>query len=213
MDAALSDLGRAFGAVILAEVVRGGRYKRTEHDRLLDPLEFRAWNRAERRFAPPLVISVDGADLQGSALGEFTDGRQKIVLVVRGAAAPAPLARCITPGTLVLQTVDGSGLDQVATFDGPAVAAVVPEGAAAFLHDPTAGRESWQRLAVHALGTTPKRAVGGVSVWQMSEDQRMLGDLARTPFAIPVAGGSAVPAIGADDAVDRLATWLLGQTA
>ena len=209
---ALAEIGRAFGAVILADVVRGGRYQASEHDRLLDPLEFHAWSKAERRYAPPVIVSLDGADLHVGALSDYADGREKIVLVVRGAAAPAPLARCITPGTLVLQTTDGSGLDRVALFDGPAVAAVMPEGAAVFFHDPAAGREAWQRLTVRTMGNAPTRAVGGTSAWQMTEDRTLLGDLARTPFAIPVSGGQAVPAVGADDAVDRIAAWLLNQS-
>ena len=123
VNAALGGVGRAFGAVMLAEVVRGGRYHAAQHDRLLDEVEFLAWNKVERRFAPPLIIEVDGADLHAGALTDFADGREKLVLVVRGPCGPAPLARCITPGTLVLQTTDGSGLDRVASFDGPAIAA------------------------------------------------------------------------------------------
>src|SRR5512141_134102 len=209
---ALAQFGRAFGAVILTELIRGGRYEGTAHDRLLDPLEFRAWSKAERRYAPPLIVSLDGADLQGGALGDYADGHEKLVLVVRGEAAPAPLARCITPGTLVLQTTDGSGLDRVADVDGPAIAAVMPEGAAVFLHDPAGGRESWQRLTVRSLGELPKRAVGGTSTWQMAEDRNLLADLARTPFAIPAEHGAAAPAIGAGEAVDRVTAWLLGQS-
>ena len=209
---ALAQFGRAFGAVILTELIRGGRYQPAEHDRLLDPHDFRSWSRAERRYAPPLIVSLDGADLQGGALGDFADGQEKLVLVVRGDAAPAPLARCITPGTLVLQTTDGSGLDRVADADGPAIAAVMPEGAAVFLHDPAGGRESWQRLTVRSLGELPRRAVGGTSTWQMAEDRNLLADLARTPFAIPADHGAAAPAIGAGDAVDRVAAWLLGQS-
>lgn len=208
---ALAEFGRAFGAVILTDVVRGGRYQASEHDRLLDPLDFHSWSKAERRFAPPLIVSLDGADLQVGALNDFADGREKIVLVVRGAAAPAPLARCITAGTMVLQTTDGSGLDRVAAYDGPAMAAVMPEGAAVFFHDPAAGREPWQRLTVHGLGEVPKRAISGMSAWQMTEDRTLLGDLARTPFAIPVSGGSPAPAVGSEDAVERIAAWLLGQ--
>ena len=37
-------------------------------------------------------------------------------------------------------------------------------------------------------------------------------DLARTPFAIPAEHGAAAPAIGAGEAVDRVAAWLLGQS-
>jgi hypothetical protein len=209
---ALAELGRAFGAVILVDMVRAGQYRAAEHDRLLDPMEFRAWSKAARRYAPPVVVSLDGADLHAGGLSDFADGREKIVLVVRGAAAPAPLARSVTPGTLVLQTTDGTGLDRVAAFDGPAVAAVMPEGSAVFLHDPTAGREPWQRLTVRTLGEAPKHAIGGMSTWQMAEDRTLLGDLARTPFAIPVSGGPATQAVGAGDAVDRIAAWLLEQS-
>jgi hypothetical protein len=209
---ALAEVGRAFGAVILADVIRGGRYQPSEHARLLGPLDFHSWTKAERRYAPPVIVSLDGADLHVGALSDYADGREKIVLVVHGAAPPAPLARCITPGTLVLQTSDGSGLDRVASFDGPAVAAVMPEGAAVFLHDPTAGREPWQRLTIRNLGVVPKQAIGGASVWQMGEDRTLLGELARTPFTIPVSGGPAAPAVGAADAVDRVASWLLGQS-
>lgn len=213
LDDALAGAGRAFGAVLLAEVVRGGRYT-PEHERLLQPHEFRSWNKSERRFAPPLVVLVDGADLQAGALMDFADGREKIVLVVRGASAPAPLARCITPGTFVLQTVDGSGLDRVAAFEGPAVAAIVPEGAAVFLHDPNAGREPWQRMIVKHIPTAaPKKAVGAQSAWQMAEDLRVVADLATTPFNVPSAGnGAAAPAVGSADATDKIAAWLLGQS-
>lgn len=209
---ALAEIGRAFGAVILTDVVRGGRYQASTHDRLLDPLEFQAWSKAERRYAPPVIVSLDGADLHVGALSDYADGREKIVLVVRGATAPAPLARCITPGTLVLQTIDGSGLDRVAAFDGPAIAAVMPDGAAVFCHDPAAGREPWQRLTVGTLGEVPKRAISGMSAWQMAEDRTLLGDLARTPITSPASGGTATRAVAADDAVERIAAWLLGES-
>jgi len=211
IDAALAAVGQAFGAIIITELVRGGRYKASEHEKLLDPAEFRAWNNAERRFAPPLVVAVDGADLHAGALLDFADGREKIVLVVKGAAPPAALVRCVTPGTFVLQTVDGTGLDRLAGYEGPAIAAFLPEGAATFMHDPTAGKDPWQRLTVPFLPTGPFKAVGGFSAWQMEQDVKMLADLARTPFAVPATpGAKAVPAIGAEDAVDRIASWLLG---
>ncbi len=210
IDHALEVAGRAFGSIIVSELVRGGRYVPAEHDRLLDGAEFRAWNRAERRFAPPLVIEVNGADLHAGALLDFADGREKLVLVVRGEAPPAALVRCVTPGTFVLQTVDGAGLELLAGFEGPAIAALVPEGAAVFLHDPRKGAEPWQRLSLMPLPEAPKKAIGGASAWQMNEDLKMLKDLARTPFAVPgVQGQKAAPAMGASDAVDRLATWLI----
>jgi hypothetical protein len=209
---ALAALGQALGAVILIELVRSERYRAEQHERLLAPVEFPAWNNAARQVAPPLAVTLDGADLHAGALAQFTDGREKIVLVVRGACAPAPLVRCITPGTLVLQTADGRGLDRVAAFDGPAIAAIVSKGAATFLHDPAAGREQWQRLVIWDSGEVPKRAIGGVSSWQMGEELKLLADLARTPFSIPGASGVSAPATGAGDAVDRIASWLLGQS-
>lgn len=211
LDVALAEAGRAFGAVVLAEVVRSGRYA-PEHERLLEPHEFRSWNRSERRFAPPLAVLVDGADLQIGALMDFADGREKIVLVVRGASPAAPLARCITPGTFVLQTTDGGGLDRIATCAGPAVAAIVPAGAAGFMHDPSAGAEPWQRMTVKHMPPATKKAIGGQSAWQMAEDLRIVADLATTPFAVPAAGnGPASSALGAADATDKLAAWLLSQ--
>jgi len=211
LEMALVEAGRAFGAVVLAEIVRGGHYT-PEHERLLHPHEFRSWNKSERRFAPPLAVLVDGADLQVGALMDFADGREKIIVVVRGASPPAPLARCITPGTFVLQTIDGGGLDRVAAFNGPVIAALVPDGAAAFMHDPAAGKEPWQRITVRQIPSAPKKAVGGQSAWQMAEDLRVVTDLATTPFSVPApAGASATPAVGATDATDRIAAWLLGQ--
>ncbi len=212
VDAALSAAGRAFGAVMLTELARGGRYVPTEHDRLLDAVEFHHWTKTERRFAPPMVVEVDGADVHAGALTDFSDGREKLVLVVRGPSAPAPLARCITPGAFVLQTTDGSGLDGAAAFDGPAIVGLMPEGAATFLHDPLGGREPWQRLTVQHLPDPPKRAIRGLSAFQMGEDLKLLSDLARTPFAVPVPAGHGAPAVGASDAVERIASWLLTES-
>lgn len=212
VNAALAQAGRAFGAVVVSELVRSGRYRVGEHAHLLDRFEFRTWNRTERRFAPPLVVELDGADLRASDLSLFADGREKVILVVRGGCAPAPLARCITPGTFVLQTADGSGLDRLTAFDGPAIAAMVPEGAAVFLHEPSGGRETWQRLTVKQLPEAPTGSIGGMSAWQMREDLRLLADLAATPFAVPLAAGAgAVRAVGASDAAERIAHWLLSE--
>lgn len=207
---ALGEIGRAFGAVILTDLIRSGRYHAEAHDRFLDPMEFSAWNSGERRVAPPLVITLDGVDLHAGELARFADGREKIVLVVRGECAPAPLVRCITPGTLVLQTDDGRNLDRVAAFGGPAIAAIVPEGAATFVHDPAAGREAWQRLVITHPGGAPRRGIGGASVWQMAEDLALLADLARIPVAIPDRRGAPPPPAG--EVVDRIAAWLLGQS-
>lgn len=211
IDAGLARAGRAFGAIMLAELVRAGAYRAEEHDRLLDPAGFRDWNRVERRFAPPLIVALRGADLHAGALTDFADGRARLVLVVIEATAPAPLVRCVTPGTFVMQTVDGDGLDLVASCDGPAIAALVPEGCATFVHDPRAGKEPWQRLTIGTVGATAPRPIGGMSAWQMAEDQRLLGDLARPPFTIPGQPTDREPVLGADQAIDRVTDWLLGQ--
>jgi hypothetical protein len=211
IGAALTECGRAFGAIRLTELVRAGTSPAPDPDALLAGTAFQHWSRAERRLAPPLVVSVQGAGLHVAPLAELCDGNAKLVLVVRGPSAPAPLVRLITPGTLVLQTVDGAGLDRFAAFQGPAVAALMPEGAARFLHDPAGGGESWQRLSVLELPAPPRRGLGSASGWQMAEDLRQLAALARTPFVIPSAGAPATAALGETDAVNRLTSWLLAR--
>lgn len=212
VESALALIGWAFGAIIVTDLVRSGRYVEAEHAAQLDPLQFGGWSRSARRAAPPLVVHVAGSAVRASDLAPFADGHVKLVLVVSGDCAPAPLARLITPGTFVMQTTDGVGLERLALFDGPAFGAVMPVGAATFVHDPTFGRESWQRLTVSHLPEPPKKAIGTTSTWQMLEELKQLADLARTPFAVPTAGGGAVPAMGASDAADRIASWLLTQS-
>jgi hypothetical protein len=85
----------------------------------------------------------------------------------------------------------------------------MPPGAARFLHDPAGGKEPWQRLSVLELPAPPRRALGGISAWQMTEDLQQLAALARTPFSIPTPGAAASPALGESEAVDRLTSWLL----
>ncbi|MBI1809000.1 MAG: hypothetical protein HYR75_03820 [Gemmatimonadetes bacterium] len=212
VESALSFIGWAFGAIIVTDLVRGGRYVPAEHESLLEPLGFGGWSRSERRAAPPVIVRVAGHAVRATDLASYADGHVKLVLIVDGACAPAPLARLITPGTFVLQTTDGAGLDRVARFDGPAFAAVLPPGAATFVHDPVLGREPWQRLTVTHIPEAPKKAIGAMSTWQMLEELKQLADLARTPFVVPAAGGAGAPAMGASDAADRIASWLLAQS-
>jgi hypothetical protein len=207
VDDALAAAGRAFAAARVIDAVRGGRGITTLED--LEELPFRSWTRAERRYAPPLVVSVAGSDLHAAVLGDYADGRQKIVLVVDGPCAPAPLARLVTPGTLVVQTNDATALEPVARCEGPAVAAIVPEGAARFVHDPALGAEPWQRLSIQHLPSPPFSAVPGISAWQLREDVRQLEALAAAPAARPIPSGAG--SADAPDAADRLTTWLLGQ--
>jgi hypothetical protein len=209
---ALARAGRAFGAEHVAELVRSGRYEPERHDRLFDAFPFEWWNRVEREHAPPLVVSVDGADLRAGALAELLDGGVRIVLVVRGACTPAPLARLVTPGTLVMQTRDAAVVARVASFDGPAIAAIMDHDAAQFRHDPADGRKLWQRLTIISSPETPPRStLGGVSPRQQREELLLLEALAERP-ALPDAPVEALIPGGAGDPADRLTAWLLTES-
>jgi hypothetical protein len=213
---ALEEIGRAFGAVRIYELTRSGSYHGNSHARSLGSFPFDKWSRGERRLAPPLVVTIDGVDLRSGALAEFLDGSQKIVLVVRGPCAPARLVRLITPGTFVVQSHDGSGLDKLAAYDGPGVGAVVPESAAQFVHDPTGGDTPAERLTIVSMPEKPPRmSVGGLSGKQQAEELAQLKALAALAGAgAAVATGGAAPSAAAAapaDPVDKLAAWLLTQ--
>lgn len=205
--------GRLLAAArVVTYVKRAGRAPRGNG--LLGPLSFGYWKAAERRLAPPLVVSVDGADLHAGELTRFLDDGVCIVLIVRGDCPPAPLARLITPGTLVLQTSDPEELARIGDAPGPAVGALVPETAARFVHDPEVGPNPWDRITLTAVpeDESTLRTIGGVSVRQQREDLRHLIDLARTPSTSgepSAAAEAAGPA--ASDPADRLAAWLLSQ--
>ncbi len=217
VGAALEEIGRAFGAVRIFELTRSGSYRGNEHARSLGSFPFQKWSKGERRLAPPLVVTVDGADLRAEMLADFLDGSQKIVLVVRGPCSPAPLVRLITPGTFVIQTHDGSGLETLATYDGAGIGALVPDSAARFVHDPRGGKHLGTRLTVqHVPATEPKMSVGGRSGPQQAEELRQLRALAESAAgAVPAAGTetAATPATppAPADPVDKLAAWLLSQ--
>ncbi len=170
VDATLADVGSAFGAARVAEMARSGRGATAREDPARG-WAFARWNRAEREIAPPLVIEVDGGDLLVAGLGTFLDGRQKLVLVVRGPAPVAPLARLITPGVFVMQTNDTADLVRFAAFEGPGIAALVPEGAALFTHDPA----RTPRLTITHMPEEPvRRVVGRVSVFLQNEELKQL---------------------------------------
>lgn len=206
VESALAEAGRAFAAARTAAGIRDARPR--EAGDASAPFPFRRWNPAERALAPPLVLEIDGADLAAATLAGFLDGAVRLVLVVRGPSPPAPLVRLVSPGVLVVQTVDPSGLEAVAASAGPAVAALVPESAAAFVHDPAGGPAIADRLTVERMPAEPPRArLGGQSAFQQAEDLRQLETLAagRPAVTAAAAGQSAQPA-------DRLAAWLLART-
>jgi hypothetical protein len=214
----LARIGRAFGAAMLVQSVKVGTYAPDTHDELLRGLDFARWNRAERSIAPPLVVAVDGADLRAGALAEFLDGRMRLHLVVRGASAPAPLARLVTPGVLVQQAATIDELVRALAFEGPAVTALVPEGAARFIHDPARGRTPAERITITSRPAEPKtRAVGASSAWQQAEELSQLVALATVVApAIPspapsTVSESRVASSSNETTAEALTHWLLCQ--
>lgn len=210
---ALAEIGRAYGAARTVDLARSGRFQSGEHDALLRSFGFEHWSRNERESAPPLVVHVRGADLRAGGLLEFLDGVCKLVLVVRDKSPAAPLAPLVRPGTLVVQAVvqtnDESELARFAAWEGPAVIALMPEGAARFVHDPNGGAQPWERLTIDFLPGPPRTAIGGYSAAQQQGDLDQLEALAGKPPA-PVAAPVAVAEAAAEPA-DKLAAWLLDQ--
>jgi len=217
VGSAFAELGRAFGAAHEVALAQRGDFRESEHGSMHASYPFARWTRRERRLAPPLIVHVDGADLDASDLLPFLDGTVKVFLLVRSPCAPAPLVRCVTPGTFVLQTSDAAALGRLAAAPGPGVAAVVPQEAARFVHDPAAGRAPWDRVRIeHLPAEAPRRAVGAWSAEQQAEELRQLEALATRPSSVAMAtametaekSGAAAASEPADPA-GRLAAWLL----
>lgn len=214
---ALAARGRVFAVARGAELIRRGHAAAELGDDA--GFAFRLWNRAERQIAPPLVLDVDGGDLQVSGLAEYLDGRMKIVLVVNAPSPVAPLARLIGSGVFVQQTRDAADLKRFSAFDGPAIAALVPEGSAEFSYDPAAGTAIEQRLVVSALGNEDgQHPIGTVSAGQQQGDAQWLRELKQLAERIGAlessvaAAAAAAKAAAAPEPVDLLAAWLLKQT-
>jgi len=204
-----AELGRAMGAARVVAAARNGRYRPSDHDRWLARFPFASWSQAERAVAPPLVVEVDGADLRPAGLAEFLDGAARIVLVVRGETSPAPLVRLVTPRTLVAQTADESLVARLAAWGGPGIVALMPDRAARFVHDPTAGPALSDRLVVSEIPDRDHRKrTGAFTVAQQNEELEQLRALQSAATA-----ATAVPAATAEstDPVDKLAAWLLQQ--
>ena len=204
-----TELGRAFGAAATVELARAGRFESDRHANLIDGLAFELWGKAERRAAPPLVVRVNGADLHAGGLAEFLDGGVHLVLIVDGPCTPAPLVRLVSPGTAVVQTADATAVDVFSRFDGPSVMAFVPSPAACFVHDPSGGGATWQRMRIwNRPATPPRKSLGSSSARQQLEELRQLDALSERPSLEAAPVESLVPA-GSGDPADRLASWLL----
>jgi len=227
VERAIAHAGRAFGAASAFQALKCGEYRPERHDADVLALSFSRWNRRERVLAPPLVVEVDGADLRAEALTEYMDGRMAIVLVVRGAASPAPLARLIAPGTLVAQATEPADLPKIIACDCPVVAALVPREAATFTHDPRAGRSLQARLRVtFTPSEAPRTTLGWRSGWQQHDELahlQVLAGLSDEHQSVRAAGTvgehdqpattyAASSAVPDGQAVDRLTNWLLAES-
>ena len=199
-----ADLGRSFGAMVIAELVRTRRFGDDDLELIHGFPRFR-WTRAERGMSPPVIVTLDGADLWAGEVAQFLDGNQKIVLVVRSPAPPAALVRLITPGTLVLQTCSVDGLSPLLTAEGPAVAALMPAGAAEFVHMPGTAPVH-QRITISARPQGACKAVEAWTTWQQQQELDQLYALAAAPA--PATSPSSEAQHVADPAT-RLAAWLL----
>jgi hypothetical protein len=237
---ALADIGRAFATTRIVELVTQGQYSASEHSALLDGHPFERWSRAERKVDIPLVICVAGRDLRIGRLADFLDRSVALVLVVDGEAPPAPLARLITPGVLVIQTADPQELEWIARQDGPRVLALMPTDAAQFRHDPAAGPTPADRIVITHLPDKPPRRLGVSSGFQQREDLAQLEALAAAgsetstrsvaeaetaaatlemretnaprPASTTDAPIAEPPSVASPmDAVDKLSAWLLEQ--
>jgi hypothetical protein len=209
---ALAARGRAFNTAHQIEILRTGRsglHVNLEYG----TLDFRHWTRAERLLAPPLVIELNGSDVQPAGLSEYLDGAQKIVLLVDGAVAAAPLSRLIAPHTFIAQAADAGAVERLAAFDGPGIVAIMPQGSAVFTHDPARGPTLTQRLTVDVLPAPVKRGVAGGSVRQQGEELAWLEEMSRLAKHASATNGAVEPAAVAVSVppADHLAAWLLRQ--
>jgi hypothetical protein len=200
----LGSIGRVFAAARVIELAKRGKYREEEHAAMLESLPFPEWNSAERALAPGLVIESSGADFTPSVIVPFLDENSKFVFNVDGDAPAAALSRVISPGVFVQQETGDSALDAFSEFDGMAVAALLPEGAVSFVHDPAAGETSFERfVSLEFPKEVRKRAIGGISIAQQAQDYALLESLS----VLPVPTGDA-----ASDPAGKLSAWLLSQS-
>jgi hypothetical protein len=220
---ALAHVGRVFGASRAIELARAGIFDPDKHGHLLGPLPFRLWNRAERQLAPPLVIELQGDDCLPAGLGEFLDGTVTLILATSGPTTPAPLARLITPGTMVIQTADPADLAAVSRTEHPAVALLFDQARpeqAHFVHDPDASGAPWGRLTVNQMPDDAEVGRGRRAPTWLEEIVHLRSlatrpgpDFGSEPASGVVVGDGPDGEVAAEvTSADKLAAWLLTQT-
>lgn len=210
----LATLGSAFGAAALVELVRRRTYDPAQHGLLFEGYPFVKWTIAERKLAPPLVVQLDGRNLDPFDLAPLIDGTIRLVLLVDGQCAPAPLARLISPGAFVAQADDMKILERLTGFDGPAVVAIMNGNEARFVHDPRTGSAMWQRIDVTRVPDgQPRKSFGARSAWQQRDELAHLVACSAQPVLPSDTADALLAAIGGgmSDPAERLTAWLLDQ--
>jgi hypothetical protein len=213
IDERLARFGALFEAATLVETVRRRAYDPQKHGIPVKGRPFRTWSASERRLIPPLVVNVEGIDLDPFLLGRFLDGTARFVLIVKEPCAPAPLARLISPGVFVAQTSDAKVVEKLNGFDAPAVVAIMSGTEALFVHDPRGGPAMWQQLEMVRMPDVTVRApLGSRSVRQQREDLAHLKALVEPPSlpSAPIVTQGIDGSIS--DPVERLTAWLLDQS-
>jgi hypothetical protein len=207
-------LGLAFAATGIVELVRRRSFDPAQHSVALDSHPFERWSPSERKMSPPLVIKVDGRDIEPFGIAPFIDGCVRLVLIANEPCSPAPLARLISPTVFVSQSAEARIVDRAKDLEGPAVVALVDKGAALFTHDPRMGPSVWQRLEVTRVPEAPTRkSLGKRSAWQQREDVALLRTLAERPVLVKIGSGSAAGITSTiADPAERLTAWLLEQS-
>lgn len=213
--ARMAHLGPAFGAATVVDLVRRRNYDPAQHDFPFETYPFERWTAAERRLAPPLVIRLDGRDLDVFELGPLIDGWVRLVLLVTEPCTAAPLARLVSPGVFVAQVGDVKVLERVTDLDGPAIIAVMSGSEARFIHDPRVGSAMWQRIELtHMPAAQPRKSLGARSAWQQRDDLSHLKALVQQPV-LPANPAELLvaPGVGGGfDPAERLTAWLLDQS-
>lgn len=200
-------LGAAFLAGAVIEHVRRRTFDPGRHGWPADTLPFGRWSSVERKLAPPLVVRLEGADLDPSELAPFMDGCVQLVLIVNGPCAPAPLARLISPSVFVAQADDVTVLEKIAHMESPAVAAIMNGPEARFVHDPRAGAAMFQRVSISRVpGAAARKSIGPRSAWQQREDLALLRSYVE--LTAPDSPRQATTF----DPTERLTAWLIEQS-
>ena len=200
----LAVIGLAFAAAHVTDLAKRGQYRDEEHQLLLDGLAWPDWSQAERALALGLVIELSGEDFVPAQVAPYLDAGMKIIFVVDGDAPAAAMSRLVTPGVYVQQTGAETPLEAFSAFNGTAAAALLPNGAVEFVHDPDAGETTYERFTTLEFPReVRKRAIGGISAAQQAEDMALLKALA----VVPTLSGDA-----ASDPAGKLSAWLLSQT-